>query len=123
MCQKSGEISLLKQQLRDSQGEVGNKLNEIVSLKASLREFKNKIEELEQKNKEHEEALRQRCAEIEVWHKNHFEYFHVCFRQMILFQRGYNVIIHIPIKLLNCGKMSYLGELFLQALSSKHAIL
>lgn len=72
VCQKSGEISLLKQQLRDSQAEVGNKLNEIVSLKASLRDFKNKMEELEQKNKDHEEALRQRCAEIEVC-RNEFQ--------------------------------------------------
>lgn len=66
MCQKSGEISLLKQQLRDSQAEVGNKLSEIVGLKAALKESKNKLDELEQKNKEFEEALRQRSTEVEV---------------------------------------------------------
>ncbi|XP_051508989.1 leucine zipper putative tumor suppressor 1 [Myxocyprinus asiaticus] len=72
VCQKSGEISLLKQQLRDSQADAGNKLSEIVSLKASLKESRNKMEELEQKNKEHEEALRQRSTEVEVC-KNEFQ--------------------------------------------------
>uniref|UniRef100_A0A671Q3A4 Leucine zipper putative tumor suppressor 1-like n=1 Tax=Sinocyclocheilus anshuiensis TaxID=1608454 RepID=A0A671Q3A4_9TELE len=60
VCQKSGEISLLKQQLRDSQADVGNKLSEIVSLKASLKESRCKMEELEKKIKEYEEALHQR---------------------------------------------------------------
>ncbi|CAM4715298.1 hypothetical protein PO909_018132 [Leuciscus waleckii] len=72
VCQKSGEISLLKQQLRDSQADVGNKLSEIVSLKASLKESKCKMEELEQKIKEYEETLHQRCAEVEV-SKNEFQ--------------------------------------------------
>ncbi|XP_051759565.1 leucine zipper putative tumor suppressor 2 homolog isoform X2 [Ctenopharyngodon idella] len=72
VCQKSGEISLLKQQLRDSQADVGNKLSEIVSLKASLKESRCKMEELEQKIKEYEEALHQRCAEVEV-SKNEFQ--------------------------------------------------
>ncbi|XP_034400253.1 NEDD4-binding protein 3-A [Cyclopterus lumpus] len=38
VCQKSGEISLLKQQLRDSQSEVAQKLSEIFQLKTQLRE-------------------------------------------------------------------------------------
>ncbi|MEQ2184789.1 hypothetical protein GOODEAATRI_011715 [Goodea atripinnis] len=38
VCQKSGEISLLKQQLRDSQAEVTQKLSEIFKLKTQLRE-------------------------------------------------------------------------------------
>ncbi|XP_032383303.1 NEDD4-binding protein 3-A [Etheostoma spectabile] len=38
VCQKSGEISLLKQQLRDSQAEVTQKLSEIFQLKTQLRE-------------------------------------------------------------------------------------
>lgn len=66
MCQKSGEISLLKQQLRDSQADVGNKLSEIVGLKASLKDSRSKMEELEKKIKEYEEALHQRSAEVEV---------------------------------------------------------
>uniref|UniRef100_A0A671Q667 Leucine zipper putative tumor suppressor 1-like n=1 Tax=Sinocyclocheilus anshuiensis TaxID=1608454 RepID=A0A671Q667_9TELE len=72
VCQKSGEISLLKQQLRDSQADVGNKLSEIVSLKASLKESRCKMEELEKKIKEYEEALHQRSAEVEV-SKNEFQ--------------------------------------------------
>ncbi|XP_061691378.1 NEDD4-binding protein 3-A [Syngnathoides biaculeatus] len=38
VCQKSGEISLLKQQFRDSQAEVTQKLSEIFQLKTQLRE-------------------------------------------------------------------------------------
>ncbi|KAJ8351352.1 hypothetical protein SKAU_G00228280, partial [Synaphobranchus kaupii] len=38
VCQKSGEISLLKQQVRDSQAEVAQKLSEIFHLKTQLRE-------------------------------------------------------------------------------------
>ncbi|XP_069052311.1 NEDD4-binding protein 3-B [Lepisosteus oculatus] len=38
VCQKSGEISLLKQQLRDAQAEVTHKLGEIFQLKTQLRE-------------------------------------------------------------------------------------
>ncbi|XP_076126283.1 leucine zipper putative tumor suppressor 1 [Alosa pseudoharengus] len=66
VCQKSGEISLLKQQLKDSQADVGHKLSDIVNLKAALREAKSKMEELEKKNKENEDSIRSRCAEVEV---------------------------------------------------------
>ncbi|XP_054647699.1 NEDD4-binding protein 3-A [Dunckerocampus dactyliophorus] len=38
VCQKSGEIALLKQQFRDSQAEVTQKLSEIFQLKTQLRE-------------------------------------------------------------------------------------
>ncbi|XP_059379996.1 leucine zipper putative tumor suppressor 1-like [Carassius carassius] len=72
VCQKSGEISLLKQQLRDSHADVGNKLSEIVSLKASLKESRFKMEELEKKIKDYEEALHQRSTEVEV-SKNEFQ--------------------------------------------------
>ncbi|XP_061116745.1 leucine zipper putative tumor suppressor 1 isoform X2 [Conger conger] len=66
VCQKSGEISLLKQQLKDSQADVSHKLNEIVSLKAALKETKSVVETLEQKNKEQEEAVHSRTVEVEV---------------------------------------------------------
>ncbi|XP_028853015.1 leucine zipper putative tumor suppressor 1 isoform X2 [Denticeps clupeoides] len=66
VCQKTGEISLLKQQLKDSQAEVGHKLSEIVALKASLREANSKMDDVEKKNKEQEEALHTRCTEVEV---------------------------------------------------------
>lgn len=38
VCQKSGEISLLKQQVRDAQAEVAQKLSELFHLKTQLRD-------------------------------------------------------------------------------------
>ncbi|XP_014327794.1 leucine zipper putative tumor suppressor 1-like [Xiphophorus maculatus] len=66
VCQKSGEISLLKQQLRDCQADVSHKLNEIVSLKASLKENTAKVERLEQQNKDYEDKLHSCTREVEV---------------------------------------------------------
>ncbi|XP_062856322.1 NEDD4-binding protein 3-A [Trichomycterus rosablanca] len=43
VCQKVGEISLLKQQLRDSQAEVTQKLSEIFMLKTQLRETRHEM--------------------------------------------------------------------------------
>ncbi|KPP66359.1 leucine zipper putative tumor suppressor 3, partial [Scleropages formosus] len=43
VCQKSGEIALLKQQLRDSQAEVAQKLSEIFCLKTRLHEAQCKM--------------------------------------------------------------------------------
>ena len=43
VCQKSGEISLLKQQLKDSQAEVTQKLSEIFQLKTQLRETRTEL--------------------------------------------------------------------------------
>lgn len=66
VCQKTGEISLLKQQLRDSQADVSHKLNEIVSLRASLKENTAKMEVLDRQNKDHEDKLHSRTIEVEV---------------------------------------------------------
>ncbi|XP_029296484.1 leucine zipper putative tumor suppressor 1 [Cottoperca gobio] len=66
VCQKTGEISLLKQQLRDCQADVKRKLNEIVSLKGSLKESTAKMETLERQNKDHEDKLHTRTIEVEV---------------------------------------------------------
>ncbi|KAL6473839.1 hypothetical protein MHYP_G00174000 [Metynnis hypsauchen] len=43
VCQKTGEISLLKQQLRDSQAEETQKLSEIFLLKTQLRETRGEV--------------------------------------------------------------------------------
>lgn len=43
VCQKSGEISLLKQQFRDSQADVTQKLSEMFLLKTELHEARNQI--------------------------------------------------------------------------------
>ncbi|XP_072368116.1 NEDD4-binding protein 3 homolog [Scyliorhinus torazame] len=40
VCQKAGEIAMLKQQLRDSQAEMAEKLNELFTLKTLLRELR-----------------------------------------------------------------------------------
>ncbi|KAM6930834.1 leucine zipper putative tumor suppressor 1 [Xenentodon cancila] len=66
VCQKTGEISLLKQQLRECQADVSHKLNEIVSLRASLKENAAKMEMLEKQNKDHEDKLHSRTLEVEV---------------------------------------------------------
>ncbi|XP_013855505.1 leucine zipper putative tumor suppressor 1 [Austrofundulus limnaeus] len=66
VCQKTGEISLLKQQLRESQADVSHKLNEIVSLRASLKENMTKVETLEQQNKDYEGKLLSFTREVEV---------------------------------------------------------
>lgn len=47
VCQKSGEISLLKQQLRDSQAEVTQKLSELFQLKTQLRETRTELRDRE----------------------------------------------------------------------------
>ncbi|KAA8592383.1 hypothetical protein FQN60_017838 [Etheostoma spectabile] len=66
VCQKSGEISLLKQQLRDCQADVNHKLNEMVSLRVSLKENTAKMEMLERQNKDQENKLHSRTIEVEV---------------------------------------------------------
>ncbi|KAM7391829.1 hypothetical protein PAMP_022486 [Pampus punctatissimus] len=66
VCQKAGEISLLKQQLRDCQADVSHKLNEIVSLRVSLKEITAKMEMLEKQNKDHSDKLHSRTIEVEV---------------------------------------------------------
>ncbi|KAK9522600.1 hypothetical protein VZT92_019052 [Zoarces viviparus] len=66
VCQKTGEISLLKQQLRDCQADVRRKLNEIVCFRASLKENTAKMEILERQNKDHDDKLRSRTIEVEV---------------------------------------------------------
>ncbi|XP_037536428.1 leucine zipper putative tumor suppressor 1 isoform X2 [Nematolebias whitei] len=66
ICQKTGEISLLKQQLRECQADVSNKLNEIVCLKASLKENVTKVEVLERQKKDYEDKLQACTREIEV---------------------------------------------------------
>ncbi|NXS36766.1 N4B3A protein, partial [Pomatostomus ruficeps] len=66
VCQKSGEISLLKQQLKESQTELTSKTTEILSLKAQLKELRLKMEGLEVKTQELEVSLRTKAMELEV---------------------------------------------------------
>uniref|UniRef100_A0A8C5TNY5 Leucine zipper tumor suppressor 1 n=1 Tax=Malurus cyaneus samueli TaxID=2593467 RepID=A0A8C5TNY5_9PASS len=66
VCQKSGEISLLKQQLKEAQTELTSKTTEILSLKAQLKEVRLKMEGLEMKTQELEASLRTKAMELEV---------------------------------------------------------
>lgn len=43
VCQKSGEISLLKQQLKDVQAELSQRVGEVVSLRGQLRETRGQL--------------------------------------------------------------------------------
>lgn len=65
VCQKSGEISLLKQQLRDSQAEVTQKLSEIFHLKTELREARtvlsNRESQIESLKMAAHDTPRRRC--------------------------------------------------------------
>ncbi|XP_063301590.1 leucine zipper putative tumor suppressor 1 [Pelobates fuscus] len=58
VCQKSGEIASLRQQLRETQEESSLRASEILSLKAQLRETKGRAEAQEQRAREAEERLR-----------------------------------------------------------------
>ncbi|XP_006859961.1 PREDICTED: leucine zipper putative tumor suppressor 1 isoform X2 [Chrysochloris asiatica] len=66
VCQKSGEISLLKQQLKESQSEVNAKASEILNLKAQLKDARAKLEGMELKTQDLESALRTKGLELEV---------------------------------------------------------
>ncbi|XP_048378693.1 leucine zipper putative tumor suppressor 1-like [Stegostoma tigrinum] len=66
VCQKSGEISLLKQQLKDSQAELMQKSSELLSLKIQLREAKGKLSAREQAVKELQDSLQARERDLEV---------------------------------------------------------
>lgn len=48
MCQKAGEISLLKQQLRESQAEVTQRAGEMVALRGQLKEVAAQLREREE---------------------------------------------------------------------------
>lgn len=48
MCQKAGEISLLKQQLRESQAEVTQRAGEMLALRGQLKELNAQLREREE---------------------------------------------------------------------------
>uniref|UniRef100_UPI00398F2B82 leucine zipper putative tumor suppressor 2a n=1 Tax=Pristiophorus japonicus TaxID=55135 RepID=UPI00398F2B82 len=66
VCQKSGEISLLKQQLKDSQADLSMKGNEIVSLKAQLREIRAELQDHEDEIHEFRDSVHTKTLELEV---------------------------------------------------------
>lgn len=66
VCQKSGEISLLKQQLKEIQSELSQKAGDIVVLKAQLREARSELQSSQVRSQEAQAALRTRALELEV---------------------------------------------------------
>lgn len=48
VCQKAGEISLLKQQLRESQAEVTQRASEMLALRGQLKELNAQLREREE---------------------------------------------------------------------------
>uniref|UniRef100_A0A286XCZ7 Leucine zipper tumor suppressor 2 n=1 Tax=Cavia porcellus TaxID=10141 RepID=A0A286XCZ7_CAVPO len=69
VCQKSGEISLLKQQLKESQAELVQKGSELVSLRVALREARAALRVSEGRARGLQEAARARELELETCSK------------------------------------------------------
>lgn len=66
VCQKSGEISLLKQQLKEVQGELAQRVGEIVSLRGQLREARGELTNTQVLLQEAHGTTRTRTLELEV---------------------------------------------------------
>ncbi|XP_037321167.2 leucine zipper putative tumor suppressor 2a [Pungitius pungitius] len=66
VCQKTGEISLLKQQMKEIQSELSQKAGDIVVLKAQLREARSELQASQARSHEAATALRTRSLELEV---------------------------------------------------------
>ncbi|XP_068183622.1 leucine zipper putative tumor suppressor 2a [Antennarius striatus] len=66
VCQKSGEISLLKQQMKEIQSELSQKAGDIVVLKAQLREARSELQASQARSQEAQAAVRTRSLELEV---------------------------------------------------------
>ncbi|XP_034415281.1 leucine zipper putative tumor suppressor 2 homolog [Cyclopterus lumpus] len=66
VCQKSGEISLLKQQLKEVQGELAQRVGEVVSLRGQLREARGELADTQVLLQEARGAARTRSLELEV---------------------------------------------------------
>ncbi|XP_053548448.1 leucine zipper putative tumor suppressor 2 isoform X2 [Bombina bombina] len=66
VCQKSGEISLLKQQLKDAQAELAHKANEVIMLRSQLRETQSDLQVSEEQVQELQDAAHTKTLELEV---------------------------------------------------------
>ncbi|XP_011486669.1 leucine zipper putative tumor suppressor 2 isoform X2 [Oryzias latipes] len=66
VCQKSGEISLLKQQLKEVQNELAQRVGEIVSLRGQLRETRGELTNTQVLLQEAHGTTRTRTMELEV---------------------------------------------------------
>ncbi|KAK5881551.1 hypothetical protein CesoFtcFv8_022334 [Champsocephalus esox] len=66
VCQKSGEISLLKQQLKEVQVELAQRVGEIVSMRGQLREARGELTNTQVLLQEAHGTTRTRTLELEV---------------------------------------------------------
>ncbi|XP_061315541.1 leucine zipper putative tumor suppressor 2 [Pezoporus flaviventris] len=66
VCQKSGEISLLKQQLKEAQAELAQRSTELLGLRAQLREARAQLQAGERRAQGLQEAARLKALELEV---------------------------------------------------------
>ncbi|XP_031416697.1 leucine zipper putative tumor suppressor 2 homolog isoform X2 [Clupea harengus] len=66
VCQKSGEISLLKQQLKDLQAELAQRVGEVMTLRGQLREARAEREGAQAQLQEAQGSARTRQLELEV---------------------------------------------------------
>ncbi|XP_075046249.1 leucine zipper putative tumor suppressor 3 [Mixophyes fleayi] len=66
VCQKAGEISLLKQQLKDSQADIAQKLNEIVGLRTQLKEVKSLLREKEEQVASIKDSYSSKSVSLEI---------------------------------------------------------
>lgn len=66
VCQKSGEISLLKQQLKDLQADLAQRAGELVTLRGQLREARSELQTCHGHLQEAHTASRTRTLELEV---------------------------------------------------------
>ncbi|XP_077482453.1 leucine zipper putative tumor suppressor 2 homolog isoform X2 [Stigmatopora argus] len=66
VCQKSGEISLLKQQLKEAQLELAQRAGDAVSLRGQLRDARGELSDARVLLRESEGAARARAAELGV---------------------------------------------------------
>ncbi|XP_070401867.1 leucine zipper putative tumor suppressor 2 homolog [Nothobranchius furzeri] len=66
VCQKSGEISLLKQQLKEVQSELAQRVGEIVSLRSQLRDTRGELTNTQVLLQEAHGTNRTRTMELEV---------------------------------------------------------
>lgn len=65
VCQKAGEISLLKQQLRESQAEVTQRAGEMVALRGQLKELNAQLREREEVMLGLKDSYSTKCLELE----------------------------------------------------------
>ncbi|XP_056627332.1 leucine zipper putative tumor suppressor 2 homolog [Triplophysa dalaica] len=66
VCQKSGEISLLKQQLKDLQADLAQRAGELVTLRGQMREVRLELHTSHARLQEAHTASRTRTLELEV---------------------------------------------------------